>query len=248
MNRVITIIAGGVALWGVVHILTRYTFWRPWRPAAWPRLLMYHQVHAGPASGMNCPPPQFERHLQWLTRLGYRFATVSELPGLSGKVAALTFDDGYRDNYECLYPLLERYGAKATIYLAPHIPGIERLTDEQILEMSRSGLVEFGAHTMNHVNLSRLEPAEAEREIRESKRTVEQIVGRPCNTFSYPFGRYTPEHVSLVKAAGFTSAVTTRKRIAPFAAQPFELPRISIHGGMNRLQFHIALGTGKFRV
>lgn len=248
MDWLIPTVMGLLLLWGFVHLLTRYTFWLPWRSSSYPRLLMYHQVNKGKASGMNCPPERFESHLRWLARSGYRFVTVSELPSHQGKVVALTFDDGYRDNFDWMFPILSRYGAKATIYLAPDIDGIERLTDEQIQIMSRSELVEFGAHTMTHINLQKVDREVADREIRESKKAVERIVGRPCQTFAYPYGRYHPEHVSMVAASGYTTAVTTRKKIEPWPRQCFELPRVSIHGGMNWLQFRIALGTGKYRI
>lgn len=249
MNNAVIIAASTAAALGVVLFLARYTFWRPWRSAKLPRILMYHRVAEVPASGMNCPPARFERHLQWLTRMGYRFVTASELEqGEAPRSVVLTFDDGYADNYQQMFPLLRRYAAKATIYLAPRISGIERLRDEEIVEMSQSGLVEFGAHTVTHVNLRTLSPEKARQEIVDSKLEVERLTQKPCHTFSYPFGRYNPEHVTMVAEAGFGSAVTVRKAIAPFARCRHELPRISMHGGMDWLQFRIALGTGRYRL
>ena len=231
-------------------LAARYLFWLPGRNRRWPRILMLHRVAPEPGSGMNMPPARFEALLQLLSGMGYRFVTISELlaaPEQAG-LLALTFDDGFADNYSHAFPLLKQYGAKATIYLATEIEGIERLTPTQIREMVDSGLVEFGAHTLHHVNLTQLDAAEAEREIVESRRQVTALAGA-CASFAYPFGRFAPEHEAMVQAAGYAAAVSTRKTIEPLRADNrFRLPRISTSGDMDSLQMRIALAKGRFRL
>lgn len=249
MSTALLALLGVVLFAALLYVLGRHTFWLPHRPAHWPRILMYHRVDHEPPSGMNCPPARFEQHLQWLKRGGYSFATMSELTqAAADKTAVLTFDDGYADNFEQLFPLLKRYQAKATIYLAPEIAGIRKLTPEQIRLMQASGLVEFGAHTLRHVNLTQQAPNDAEHEIRASKAAVEATTGRPCASFAYPFGRYRAEHVAMVKQAGYQSAVTVRKAIAPTEGPRYEIPRISMSGQASWLQFHIALRTGRYKL
>lgn len=232
----------------LLWVLGRYTFWLPPRDSRWPRLVMLHRVTASqPASGMNMPPARFERLLALLAARGLRFVTVSELAGAGEHCVALTFDDGFADNYHEAFPLLKKYGAKATIYLAPDIEGIERMTPAQIAEMHASGLVEFGAHTLNHVNLTRLTAAEARAEITGSKRRVTELAGE-CRSFAYPFGRFAPEHEQMVREAGFDTAVSTRKAVEPFSTENrFHLPRISSHGAMDVIQMRIALARGRYR-
>jgi len=234
----------------LLWLLGRYLFWLPGRDRRWPRILMLHRVAPEPGSGMNMPPGRFEALLRLLGDSGYRFVTLSELlaaPAAAGQVA-LTFDDGFADNYHYAFPLLKQYGAKATIYLATEIEGIERLSPAQIREMAASGLVEFGAHTLHHVNLTTLDAAAAEREIRESRRQVEALAGS-CASFAYPFGRFAPEHEAMVRAAGYESAVSTRKTIEPLGeANRYRLPRISTSGDMDLLQMRIALAKGRFRL
>jgi peptidoglycan/xylan/chitin deacetylase (PgdA/CDA1 family) len=243
------VLIGLAALIGLVYFLAHHTFWLRHRPAHWPRVLMYHRIARDTPSGMNCPPTVFERQLLDLKRKGYRFVTVSELAtGHSGKTVALTFDDGYADNFHDMFPLLRKHGAKATIYLATGIQGVDSLSPEQIRTMQASGLIEFGAHTVNHVNLKNTSPEEAQREIMASKADVERLAGVPCLSFAYPFGRYLPEHVDMVRAAGFTTAVTVRKDIARIDATPLEIPRISINGKASALQFAIALRTGRYKL
>lgn len=242
------ILLGLATLLGLAYLLAHHTFWVRHRPAHWPRVLMYHRVSPDAPSGMNCPPEVFERHLVALKRKGYRFATVSELLAApAGKAVALTFDDGYEDNFQQMFPLLQKHGAKATIYLATDIQDIDRLSLVQIRTMQDSGLVEFGAHTVNHINLKNSPPDQAHQEIATSKADVERLTGVPCRSFAYPFGRYLPEHVDMVREAGFTTAVTVRKDIAPIALAPLEIPRISVNGKASALQFAIALRTGRYK-
>lgn len=246
-------IVGGTA--GVVICLlgglARYHFWRPIRPLNLPRILMYHSVEPGPGTGMNVPPAKFEQQLAFLQQRGYHTCTISELidspaPCVRPTVA-LTFDDGFANNYEQVFPLLQKYQTKATIYLAPQIEGIRSLTPDHIRKMAESGLVEFGAHTLTHLALLSADIHLAKSEIVQSKAVVEQLTGCPCQSFSYPYGRYTPDHVEIVRAAGFTSAVSVRKAIEPLN-HLFEIPRIGIHGRADLLQFHIALTRGRYRL
>ena len=198
---------------------------------------------------MNVPPERFEQQLLQLQRKHYTPVTLSEL-GLDSTVEqplVITFDDGFRNNYTHAFPLLKKYGFKATIFLSPNIGGIERLTPDDIREMTESGLIEFGGHTMNHVNLTTVDDATARREIADSIETVASLTASPCRTFAYPFGRYLPKHRDMLQQAGIAMAVTVKKRIRRLD-NPLEIPRLSVHGKANRLQFHLILTRGRYRV
>lgn len=245
-----------VLLWLMVAVLLlyslgNYTFWLPFRSAKLPRIIMLHQVTPHlPASGMNMPPAKFEKLLQYLIKKQSIFCFVSELDQYQGQknIIALSFDDGFLDNYEYAYPLLKKYNAKATIFLATQIEAIEKLNPEQIREMSNSGVIEFGAHTQHHVNLLKTPDQEAFNEILRSKQDVEAIVGH-CPSFAYPFGRYNERHQQMVKEIGFKNAVSTRKKIECYSEyNQFELPRISTSGMMNAVQMRIALAKGRYKL
>lgn len=240
-----------IAVPALLFLLGRYAIWLPGRPSHWPRLVMLHQItpHA-PASGMNMPPARFEQFLKLLKKRNYRLLTVSELMDSDNKAGALalTFDDGFADNYEYAFPLLKKYQAKATIYLAPDIEGIQKLSAEQIEEMVASGLVEFGAHTLHHVNLTTLSADAALQEMRDSRLKVEALAGA-CRSFAYPFGRFNAEHEKMAEEAGFDSAVSTRKKIEEInKTNRFRLPRISTNGVMDGVQMRIALAKGRYRI
>jgi len=235
----------------LLFVLGRHTFWLPHRDAKLPRLVMLHQVtpHESP-SGMNMPPVKFEQLLQLLQKKKSQFVTVTELVANPDKPyqVALTFDDGFADNYEYAFPLLVKYQAKATIYIAPMIETIDKLSHEQLGEMTASGLIEFGAHSVHHVNLTTLDDEQALQEIQQSRDMVIDMVGS-CSSFAYPFGRFADRHQAMVKSVGFTSAVSTRKKIEPVSPDNlFCLPRVSTNGQMSALQMKIALATGRYRL
>lgn len=245
-----------VFLWVVIaalilYLLGNYTFWLPFRSKKLPRIIMLHQIDPNfPASGMNMRPEKFEIFLQYLVKKKTVFCFVSEIEQFHGQknIAALTFDDGFLDNYQYAYPLLKKYNAKATIFLATQIEGIEKLNPEQIQEMSGSKLIEFGAHTQHHVNLLQTSDREAFDEILKSKQDVEALVGH-CSSFAYPFGRYNEKHQQMVREIGFKNAVSTRKKIECCSENNrFELPRISASGMMNAVQMRIALAKGRYKL
>lgn len=248
------IIIGLLVAAGVLYLLGQYTFWLPHRSWKIPRILMLHQVTAQqPASGMNLPPEKFEQLLILLKKKNLTTVTMSEWMAQAQqpqgeRIVALTFDDGFLDNFTEAFPLLEKYQAKATIYLAPHFAAIEKMQPEHISLMANSGLVEFGAHTMTHPNLNNISDEQAQAEIIASKQWVAEHLGH-CQHFAYPFGRFSPKHMDMVKAAGFVSAVSTKKRVEVFSVnKQYCLPRISIGGLMNSVQLRIALRVGRYRL
>lgn len=115
----------------------------------------------------------------------------------SGGIFCLTFDDGYRIQYNSAYPVLERYKAKATFYvMSPGWRGdrVHIYMDwNQIQELADNGH-EIGSHTVNHVpNLIYLRSANWNAYLAEvigSKQHIEQQIGYPVRTFCYPNGVY----------------------------------------------------------
>ena len=250
MMWVLYVLVGLLVVAALLYVLGNYTFWLPFRSKKLPRIVMLHQVSPhDTASGMNMPPEKFEQLLQLLTRRGSTFCFVSELGQYQNQknVVALSFDDGFMDNYLYAYPLLKKYHAKATIYLATQIEGIEKLSNTQIHEMANSGLIEFGAHTQHHVNLLKLDDQTAYQEMFQSKQDVEALVGK-CPSFAYPFGRFNEKHQKMAQEIGFKNAVSTRKKIEVYGANQFNIPRISTHGAMNALQMRIALAKGRYKL
>lgn len=260
------------ALFVFVWLSLRYAWWRPAVDYRCPRILMYHMI-ADPRpgarfNGLRVSPAMFERQLRWLAEHGWTAFTVSELIGkgqaLPEKAFAITFDDGYADNFQQALPLLQKYRCKATLYLvvdrferdwstarkAHHNEGEllrePKLEDEQVQAMLDSGCVELGSHTLTHANFNTLDDSDLCRELEASRSALAQRFGVPVESFAYPFGLFKPEHTALVAAAGYTSAVTTDEGIeSPQRWHPFELKRIKISGKDSWLAFLLRMRSGR---
>jgi peptidoglycan/xylan/chitin deacetylase (PgdA/CDA1 family) len=249
----------------------RYAWWRPTVDWSHPRVLMYHMVSESPPDGryrgMRVSPQAFERQLAWLAGNGFHFATMAEV--IAGDVpprtVVITFDDGYEDNYRAAFPLLRKYGAKATLYLvADRHEGSDwsakkkshhnsgeltrepKLTDAQVSEMIESGVFELGAHTLTHENLSKLDADGKHREIADSKTWLESRFGVLVGSFAYPFGIRDQEDCEIVESSGFTNAVTTDPGIdaVPYA-DAFAIRRIKVSGKENLFAFRIRMRCGR---
>ena len=197
-----------------------------------PPVLIYHKIDLPTSDvkirGAYTAPKKFERQINYLKKNGFVFHTASELIAhyrdhgkFPEKGIALTFDDGWKDNYLNAFPILKKFGVKATIFLVPACIGKttdlvtadgegerEHLTEADILEMSTSG-VEFGSHSMNHNLFHQISPAEIEFEVCESKKHIENLVQKPCKVFAYPAGFYTAYAKNALERAGYSAAFST---------------------------------------
>jgi peptidoglycan/xylan/chitin deacetylase (PgdA/CDA1 family) len=119
--------------------------------------------------------------------------------------------------------ILEWAGAEA-VERSSH----RRLSREEINALSRSRIVEIGAHTVNHPALTTLSPTAQKREIEISKTALEEIIDRPVASIAYPHGDYSEETISLVQQAGFSRACTTRPGLVWQEHDRFQLPRFNV--------------------
>lgn len=249
----------------------RYAWWRPTIDLTHPRVLMYHMIRepipGARFNGMRVSPSLFDEQVRYLKENGWQFYTVSELVeqwgSLPTKSVAITFDDGYADNAEQALPILQKHGAKATVYLVvdrhltdwsvnkkkKHDSGElkkePKLKDAQVLELIDSGLVEIGSHTMTHPNFAQIDTETKRKELAQSKNMIEARFGVDVKTFAYPFGILKSEDPDLVKSAEYLGAVTTVSGIDDRTkANPYLLKRIKISGKEGMLAFKIRLRTG----
>ena len=233
-------------------------------------ILMYHQVDAVAARGspmraLTVSPQAFARQMGLLKALGYRGLCMSELEpylsgSLQGKVVGLTFDDGYLNNLEHALPVLQQHGFSATCYMVSnglggsnawdHARGIaaKPLMHAQHLREWVAHGQEIGAHSCDHVDLTRIEPAAARQQIGACKTQLEALLEAPVRHFCYPYGRYTSTHVAMVREAGYATATTTRRgrARAPLdaGAAMLELPRVPVWRATMLPALWLKLATG----
>jgi peptidoglycan/xylan/chitin deacetylase (PgdA/CDA1 family) len=190
-------------------------------------ILMYHSISLAeervhPYYRINTSPELFADQMQFLARQGYRAISLEELTDKEpdGKSVVITFDDGYSDFYFKAFPILEKYGFRATVFLATAyvegepFSGRPCLNWEQIRELNVAG-VAFGSHTHTHPQLSDLSRSVIIQELRRSKSIIEDKLGSAVTVFSYPY-RFPEENEEFkgliteeLTNAGYILGVTT---------------------------------------
>lgn len=176
-------------------------------PAAVPEgykapVLMYHAV-SDDCWGIDelfVSPEYMEQQLQYLNDNGFTTIFFSDLEHIDEieKPVILTFDDGYDDNYDYLFPLLQKYNCKATVFVIAANIGCEHmLTEEQVREMSDSGLVDIQSHSMTHPNMDRINHDRTVYELEQSQLVLLRLTGKLPYVFCYPMGySATPTRVT----------------------------------------------------
>jgi peptidoglycan/xylan/chitin deacetylase (PgdA/CDA1 family) len=160
----------------------------------------------------------FAEQMDYLHREGYITIPLDDFVAFQEKKAALpdkaillTFDDGFMSIYHYAFPILKRYGMKATVFVTadPHSENFKKhaavdspLTPEQMQEMSEYGIA-IESHGMTHRYLTEMGPDLARWELEESKRVLEEIVRKPVQFLAIPSGAYNRTVKRLAKESGY---------------------------------------------
>ncbi|MEQ8199794.1 MAG: polysaccharide deacetylase family protein [Syntrophomonadaceae bacterium] len=198
-------------------------------------ILMYHEVTSGPNS-LYVPVGKFREQMRYLAVSGYRAVTMTQAEEMlrnkkmPAKTIVLTFDDGYTSFITEAWPIMQEYGFTGTVYACTSFIGRPNyLTMEQIKTLQADG-VEIGSHTRNHIDLKTASYKQQVDEIVVSKQILEENLGVPCLSFCYPTGTYSDITPTIVKDAGYTSAVTVAYGHAVPASNPYLTPRVRVPG------------------
>ena len=196
-------------------------------------VLMYHAVsdQTWGLEGLFLSPPDMEAQLKYLTENGYDPIFFSDLPHLDQyrKPVILTFDDGYNNNYTDLYPLLQKYNVKATIFVIPSsVGGQYSMTAAQIKEMADSGLVSIQSHTQDHKELASLSADQQKQQFAQSQLAIARMTGRIPSVLSYPSGSYDSNTLSLAPKY-FDMAVKSRGGLWTVQNNFFEIDRYPVY-------------------
>ena len=219
-------------------------------PSGTLRILMYHRVDDVIDSDiLTVTPFAFVQQMIWLREEGWQVLSLREAllrlenGSLPPKSVAITFDDGYADNYEKAYPILLRLGFSATIFPVTGFvlgesehrryrgrdPKVPYLSMEQIREMKETG-IDFGGHTHTHPLLSTISCEAAQEEILRAKKLLEEWTGEKSTLFAYPNGIYGKEHFRILDALGYEAALTVRPGANRPGTYRFALLRTEVSG------------------
>ena len=209
-------------------------------------VLMYHAFNHRP-SAISIPRELFAWQMDWLKSAGISVLRLEDVveciykkKPFPEKSVVLTFDDGFSDFYLDVFPILASHGFPATIYLVTgfigrtnnwpgqpkNIPLLDLLTWSQIDELNKGG-IEFGAHSVTHPRLDLISYSIAESEIIDSKKAIENRIGRAIITFAYPYGRFD-ENIRSIVQQYFRNACTTRGGLVHRDHDPYELKRVEV--------------------
>ena len=190
------------------------------RPKYVAPILMYHHIdERGGVSSLSVSPENFRRQMRFLSEHNYNVISLAEFvqaklekKRLARNTVVLTFDDGYEDNYLLAYPVLKKYSLPAIIFVIVGSIGEEGyLNHRQIKEMSSSGIIDIGSHTLSGAYLPGQSRGELNREIGLSKKTLEANLNNRTEFFCYPIGGFSPGIQEIVKRCGYAAACTTNR-------------------------------------
>jgi peptidoglycan/xylan/chitin deacetylase (PgdA/CDA1 family) len=179
-------------------------------------ILIYHHVVPDHAQGvLYVTPDGFEQQLKYLSDNGYRSVSFADLANclecgasLPERPVILSFDDGWSNQYQYAFPLLQKYGFSGTFYVvAGYVDHQNFITSEQLKTMMAAGMV-IGGHSRTHPALSGVGTARLKDEVAGSKAWLEDRLGVAIDSFAYPYGSYSSATVAAVKAAGYRTART----------------------------------------
>jgi peptidoglycan/xylan/chitin deacetylase (PgdA/CDA1 family) len=141
---------------------------------------------------------------------------------------AITFDDGYMDNYVYAYPILKKYHFPATIFIITNKSVSEGfIGPEEMLQMQEDN-ISFGSHSKSHQYLPELKDEQLRDEIFNSKKELEEKIGSEVKYFCYCLGGFSDKIIDMVKEAGYRGAFTTNRGKGRFNKNIYALKRVKI--------------------
>jgi len=209
-----------------------------------PIVLMYHSISNDLDNWKwSLSLVEFERQMDYLKDAGWntiRLSDITKYKESDSKVIAITFDDGYKNNYEA-YLILKKMEMCATWFVVSEdigenarwedegMPSDLNLLDENSLkEMHDSGM-EIGSHSKTHRNLLKLTLDNVRVEVQDSKHKIEKIIGEDVVSFAYPYGKFSQEVASVVQEFGFRFACSTQSGYGLTGGDLYSIKRLTIY-------------------
>jgi peptidoglycan/xylan/chitin deacetylase (PgdA/CDA1 family) len=231
-------------------------------------VVAFHRVNdAVDSRGLSISRASFEAYCDFFSR---HFRVIS-LASLLDRLArgdslerhlAITFDDGYRDNFELAAPILERLSLPATFFVVSQwigtdlVPWWDRelglrypwMTWDQVRELRGRGF-DIGAHTRTHANLGEINGKAARDEIVGGRLEIERQIREPVDLFAYPYGgqhQMTDANRAIVREAGFRCCCSCYGGLTKAGEDPFHLRRVAItpwYGSPQQFGLELAFET-----
>ena len=209
-------------------------------------VLMYHEITSSPSGSarLAVSPRSFAAQMAYLHEAAFSSVTAGQLAAslaggtpLPNRVVVLTFDDGFADFHEVAFPILQKYGFTATLFMTTGwirdagnctgSPPGAMLSWSQLSEIAAAG-IEIGGHTRQHPQLDQLTASEVLEELSASKQVLEDGLGTCVSGMAYPFGYSNARVRKLAAEVGYSYAYAVEnKRLGP-KPDRYALPRLTV--------------------
>ncbi len=206
-------------------------------------VLMYHYISELPPDAdeirvnLTLHPEVFRAHLNYLRDNGYQTISLYEINEalengipLPEKSVALTFDDGYDDHYQAVFPMLTAYDMTGTFFIVTQFVD-ERHSGymgwEHVREMAAAGM-SMEAHTKTHPTLDARSYDFLVYQIIGSIESLAHHTGKRPRIFSYPVGRYDSDTLAVMRSTDVIRAVTTQPGASHTTDNRLEMTRLRI--------------------
>jgi len=216
-------------------------------------ILVYHNFSNTRKSLMVVRRDEFEQQMKYLRNNNYRAITLDELfdflefrTELPKKAVVITIDDGWQEVYSIAFPILKKYGLRATLFVYTDlINGSKKtLNWEEVTELDRGG-VDVQCHTKTHRNLGKMNDKESlsqyarevENEIVESTRIIKEKLHKNVKYLAYPYGDTNNLVIAFLQQQGYRGAFTVKRAANPFFINPYTLNRSMVYGDFDLHDF-----------
>ena len=206
-------------------------------------ILGYHSIDNNDLN-ISTPPEMFAFQMGFLKSAGIRVISLKQLMSvvysekeIPGKVLVLTFDDGLKDFYKSAWPILCRYGFSATVFVPTDFIGekswwyndygltpLPMLDWQELRELSKSG-IDIQSHWCSHRKLTDLALSDTQKEVRESKKILEQGLGKSVDFICCPQGDVDESVIEAIKASGYKGAICGEDGIYKVGDNPYMIKR-----------------------
>ncbi|MDF2503947.1 polysaccharide deacetylase family protein [Clostridium sp.] len=219
-------------------------------------VVMYHSVSNEPTLGnLRITKDNFEAQMKYLKDNGYYTLTMDEVNDfitknkpIPEKSVALTFDDGYEDNYTNVYPVLKKYGFKATVFVVTSSVDKDStyLTSAQLKDMQANG-VDIQSGTYANTKLGDLTMVQQLKSLQNSKQFLESLLNKKVNYVSYPFGSYNANTLDAANKAGYVLGLSRDGKWSYKTDGIYKLSRVYIGPNHTEANFEERINNSNYQ-
>ena len=228
-----------------------FLFWLFQRDADGVPILNYHRVSDTDDNPATLKVADFDAQIKYLIDSGYKVISPDDLLDAWGsskplpeKPIIITFDDGHEDIYKNVFPILQKYNVRATVFIVTdHMGTKDYLTWDQARALQNGGFIDFESHTMSYKDLTTLRGDKLWNEIYGSKQAIEWALKKPAKFIAYPYGKYTVAAEDTSKEVHYRAGFIEDYGLAKNDSNSYVLTRIPVVGSNSHtlLRFKIRL-------